>query len=47
MAQHTLGVLDGFVSSTINLNGELSNGMYVVTITAGDAILIERLVVQN
>ncbi|MBL7956593.1 MAG: T9SS type A sorting domain-containing protein, partial [Flavobacteriales bacterium] len=47
VAQHTLGVLDGFVSSTINLNGELSNGMYVVTITAGDAILIERLVVQN
>ena len=47
VAQHTFGVKDGFVSTAIDLNGELSNGMYMVSIAVGDAILIERLVVQK
>ncbi|MBK9147295.1 MAG: T9SS type A sorting domain-containing protein [Flavobacteriales bacterium] len=47
VAQRTLGVQDGFVNTTIALNGELANGMYLVSIAAGSAIHTERLVIQK
>jgi hypothetical protein len=47
VAQRTIGVQDGFVNTTIALNGELANGMYVVSIAAGSAIHTERLVIQK
>ncbi|MBK9174974.1 MAG: T9SS type A sorting domain-containing protein [Flavobacteriales bacterium] len=30
----------------LELNGELAAGMYMVNITAGDAVYTERLVIQ-
>ncbi|MFZ1692818.1 MAG: T9SS type A sorting domain-containing protein, partial [Flavobacteriales bacterium] len=47
VAQRTLGVQDGFVNTTIALNGELANGMYMVNITAGTSTFNERLVIQK
>jgi len=40
-------VQDGFVNTTIALNGELANGMYMVSITAGTSTFTERLVIQK
>lgn len=42
----TIVVNDGFLSTTLDLNGTIAAGMYQVTITAGDRIYSERLVVQ-
>jgi len=47
VAQRTIGVQDGFVNTTIALNGELANGMYMVSITAGTNTFNERLVIQK
>ncbi|MFZ1695119.1 MAG: T9SS type A sorting domain-containing protein, partial [Flavobacteriales bacterium] len=47
VAQRTIGVSAGYVNTTISLNGELANGMYMVSITAGSAVYTERLVVQQ
>lgn len=47
VAQRTIGVQDGYVNTTIALNGELANGMYMVSIAAGSAIHTERLVIQK
>ncbi|MBK6343552.1 MAG: T9SS type A sorting domain-containing protein [Flavobacteriales bacterium] len=47
VAQRTIRVQDGFVNTTIALNGELANGMYLVSIAAGSAIHTERLVIQK
>jgi hypothetical protein len=34
------------VNTTLDLNGELAAGMYLVNITAGDTTYTERLVIQ-
>ncbi|MBK9147270.1 MAG: choice-of-anchor I family protein [Flavobacteriales bacterium] len=47
VAQRTIGVQDGYVSTAIALNGELANGMYLVSFTAGSAIHTERLMIQR
>ncbi|MBK9146307.1 MAG: T9SS type A sorting domain-containing protein [Flavobacteriales bacterium] len=47
VAQRTIGVQDGYVNTSIALNSELANGMYMVSITAGSAIYTERLVIQK
>ncbi|WKZ64872.1 MAG: MopE-related protein [Flavobacteriales bacterium] len=47
VAARTIPVQDGFVNSVLELNGELANGMYVVSITAGADSYTERLVIQR
>jgi len=47
VAQRTIGVSDGYVNTTIALNRELANGMYMVSITAGTSTYNERLVIQK
>jgi len=47
VAQRTIGVQDGYVSTAIALNGELANGLYMVSITAGTTTFNERLVIQK
>jgi hypothetical protein len=47
VAARTIPVQDGFVNSVLELNGELANGMYVVSITAGADSYTERLVIQK
>jgi len=42
----TIAVQDGFVKTNLDLNGDLSGGMYMVNITAGDKTYTERLVIQ-
>ena len=43
----TLAVQGGFVSQVVDLNGEISTGMYMVKVTAGDQVYTERLVIQK
>ncbi|MBK8500687.1 MAG: T9SS type A sorting domain-containing protein [Flavobacteriales bacterium] len=42
----TIAVNDGFLSTTLELNGTIAAGMYQVTITTGERIYSERLVIQ-
>ena len=42
----TVAMADGYLSTTLDLQGSLSGGMYLVNITAGDNTYTERLVVQ-
>ena len=42
----TVAVNEGHVNTTIDLKGSLAAGMYVVNITAGEAVYTERLVIQ-
>ena len=42
-----IAVQDGFVNTLIDLNGELANGLYLVSITAGSQAYQERLVIQK
>jgi hypothetical protein len=42
----TIAVQDGFVKTNMELNGDLSGGLYMVNITAGDRTYTERLVIQ-
>ena len=42
----TIAVQDGFVKTNLDLNGDLSGGMYMVNIIAGDKTYTERLVIQ-
>ncbi|MBK6830015.1 MAG: T9SS type A sorting domain-containing protein [Flavobacteriales bacterium] len=42
----TIAVNEGFVNTTLDLNGSLAAGMYIVNITAGDDTYTERLVIQ-
>jgi len=37
----------GFINTVLDLNGELATGLYMVHITAGDAVYTERLVIQK
>jgi hypothetical protein len=42
----TIAVQDGYLNTTMDLNGDLAGGMYMVNITAGDKAFTERLVIQ-
>ena len=42
----TIPAQDGYLKTTLDLHGELSGGMYLVHITAGDKTYTERLVIQ-
>jgi hypothetical protein len=46
ISARTIAVADGNVNTTIDLNGELAAGMYLVNITAGEKTYTERLVIQ-
>ncbi len=46
VAARSIAVQDGFLNSVVELNGDLSGGLYMVNITAGDKTYTERLVVQ-
>ena len=46
VSTRTLAVKDGAIHAGMAIHGELATGMYVVHITAGDAIYTERLVVR-
>jgi hypothetical protein len=46
MSARTIAVIEGNVNTTLDLNGELAAGMYLVNITAGDTTYTERLVIQ-
>ena len=46
VSARTIAVADGFINTTLELNGELAAGLYTVSITAGDQIRTERLVIQ-
>jgi len=43
----TIAVQDGSVNTAMELNNELSNGMYLVNFTAGTKAYTERLVIQH
>jgi hypothetical protein len=46
ISARTIAVTDGHVNTTLDLNGELAAGMYLVNITAGETLYTERLVIQ-
>jgi hypothetical protein len=46
MSARMIAVTDGQVNTTLDLNGELAAGMYVVNIIAGEMTYTERLVIQ-
>ena len=43
----TIAVQDGSVTTVLDLNSEISNGLYMVNITAGEKTYTERLVIQH
>jgi len=43
----TIAVADGMVNSTLELNGNLNSGVYMVNITAGAKTYTQRLVIQK
>lgn len=47
VATRTIAVQDGFVNADLDLNGALSNGLYLVNVSAGAATYNERLVIQK
>ena len=47
VSARTIAAQDGFVNSMVELNGELSAGFYLVSVTAGGASWSERLVIQR
>ncbi|HRD52979.1 MAG TPA: T9SS type A sorting domain-containing protein, partial [Flavobacteriales bacterium] len=47
VATRTIAAQDGFLSTVLDLDGTLANGMYMVSITAGSTIHNERLVIQK
>jgi hypothetical protein len=46
VSARTVAVAGSNVNTTLDLNGELAAGMYLVNITAGDTTYTERLVIQ-
>jgi subtilisin-like proprotein convertase family protein len=46
MSARMIAVTDGQLNTTLDLNGELAAGMYVVNIIAGETLYTERLVIQ-
>ena len=47
VASRRIAVQDGFVNTDLELNGALSNGLYMVNVTAGGYTTTERLVIQR
>ena len=47
IAARTIAVQDGMVTTVMDLNNEITNGLYMVNITAGDKTYTERLVIQK
>jgi len=46
VSARTIAVTDGNINTTLDLNGDLAAGMYLVNITAGETVYTERLVIQ-
>jgi hypothetical protein len=46
VSARTISVQDGFINTVLELNGDLSGGLYMVNVTAGDKTYTERLVIQ-
>ena len=40
-------IQDGLINTTIDLNGDLADGMYMVKVTAGDEVFTQRVVIQK
>jgi len=47
MVARTVGIQDGFLNTTIDLNGDLAVGMYMVKVTAGEEVFTQRVVIQK
>ena len=47
VSARTIAVQDGMVNTALELNGELANGIYMVSVTAGSKAYTERLVIQH
>jgi len=47
MIARTVAIQDGLINTTIDLNGDLADGMYVVKVTAGDEVFTQRVVIQK
>ena len=47
VAARTIVVNDGMINTVLDLNNELSNGLYMVNIIAGEKTYTERLVIQK
>ncbi|MEO8588385.1 MAG: thrombospondin type 3 repeat-containing protein, partial [Flavobacteriales bacterium] len=47
LSARTIATQGGFINTTLELNGELANGMYIVNITAGKQHYTERLVISK
>ena len=47
MIARTVGIQDGLINTTIDLNGDLADGMYMVKVTAGDEVFTQRVVIQK
>lgn len=43
----TIAVQDGMVTTVMDLNNKIANGLYMVHITAGEKTYTERLVIQK
>ena len=47
MIARTVAIQDGLVNTTIDLNGDLADGMYMVKVTAGEEVFTQRVVIQK
>ena len=46
LSARTIAIQDGIMNTTLQLNGDLAGGVYLVNITAGAKTHTERLVIQ-
>ena len=47
MVARTVAIQDGTLNTTIDLNGDLAVGMYMVKVTAGEEVFTQRVVIQK
>ena len=47
MIARTVAIQDGVLNTTIDLNGDLAVGMYLVKVTAGEEVFTQRVVIQK
>ena len=47
MIARTIGIQDGVLNTTIDLNGDVAVGMYMVKIIAGEELFTQRVVIQK
>ncbi|MBL8000502.1 MAG: T9SS type A sorting domain-containing protein, partial [Flavobacteriales bacterium] len=45
-AARQVAVRDGLINTTLDLHGELTTGMYLVTVIAGEQQFTQRLVIE-